>query len=75
MRISEPKVELQHSTDHIEAKDRTWLTLKELREMVRQADAHGWSDSCLVSHSTGGGDHPRLVNLKCATRLVVAGPA
>jgi hypothetical protein len=69
------KVKLESLPDQIEAADRTWLTLKELREMVDLADQHGWADSCLVSHSTGNSEHPRIVGLRCATRLVVTGPA
>lgn len=69
------KVNLVRKLDQITAQDATWLTLKELREVVKQADAHGWTDDCLVSHSAGGADHPHLRHMRTATYIVVEGPA
>lgn len=69
------KVRLREGRDQIEAQDTSWINLGELRELVRQADAHGWVDSCLVSHGAGVGDHPSVRGLRCATRLVVEGPS
>lgn len=73
MRIQD-KVQVVPTPIQLEARDRSWLTLKELRELVREADQREWADTCLVSHGAGGGDHPRLRDLRTATRLVVTGP-
>lgn len=69
------KIRLVKPLNQIRIEDTSWLDLGALRELVRQADAHGWTDKCLVSHSIGGGDHPSLRGLKTATDLVVEGPS
>lgn len=68
------KVKLVSQQDQIQARDSSWLDLGDLREMVRQADEHGWSNRCLVSHTVGGSDHPSLRGMRCATWLIVEGP-
>lgn len=68
------KVRVVPAPTAIEAKDPSWVTLKELRELVRQADERDWPDSCLVSHSAGGSDHPRLRYKRTCTDLIVEGP-
>lgn len=67
-------VRLLSKRDRLEATHSSWLSLGELRELVRQADAHGWTDDCLISQSAGGGEHPSLRDLKVTTHLVVEGP-
>lgn len=57
--------------DTVEATDSSWVSLKELRELVAKADELGWEDHCLVSHSISGSDHPTLRGLQCARRIVV----
>jgi hypothetical protein len=69
-----PDVKLAKTADQLVARDSTWLDLGALRELVRQADANGWADGSLVSHS-GGGEHPSLRGMRTATYLVVEGPA
>lgn len=73
--MPKPKVRLEHQLDQIQAQDSSWLNLGDLRELVRQADAHAWNDSCLLSHSVGGSDHPTLRGMRTATYIVVEGPA
>lgn len=67
------KVRHTNGLDEMRASDSSWLTLGDLREMVRQADDRGWIDACLVSHSAGGSDHPRLRYMRTATILIVEG--
>lgn len=67
------KVRRASGLDEIRANDSSWLTLGDLREMVRQADDAGWDNSCLVSHTAGGSDHPRLRYFRTATVLIIEG--
>lgn len=72
--MAKPKVKLVGSMDQIRAQDSSWLTLGDLREVVRQADANGWGDGSLVSHTAGGTDHPNLRYMRTATKIIVEGP-
>ena len=68
-------VKLRKEVAQLQVQHADWITLGYLRELVRRADIAGWPDSCLVSHSKGGRDHPRLRDLHTATHLVITGPS
>jgi len=72
--MARPKVELKPQQDQLVAQDQHWLTLGELRELVKQADANGWSDGCLVGQDIGAGEHPTLKGVWRTRYLVVQGP-
>ena len=71
--MAKHQVKVSKTLDQIAAQDDFWLHLGDLRELVKQADANGWSDSCLVSHGVGS-EHPTLRNVRTARYLVVEGP-
>jgi hypothetical protein len=58
--------------DEIAVEDPIWLNLGQLRELVRMADDHGWSDQCLISHGTGG-EHIRRRDIRTAQGIYIEG--
>lgn len=65
-------VKLRRPSDELRIANNSWLTLGELRELVRKADELGWSDKSLVSHGTGS-QHPYRHDILTARRIVVEG--
>lgn len=67
-----PAVQHRKPMEELKIVDKSWLTLGQLRELVRKADELGWVDKSLVSHGTGS-DHPYRHDIRNARYIVVEG--
>lgn len=64
------KVEQRRESAELSVGDSTWLTLGQLRDLVRRADELGWDDRSLISQ-TQGRQHIRRHDVQITTRLVI----
>lgn len=67
-----PKPRLHRMADEIVIEDDTWLSLGQLRALVRMADERGWDDTALISHGTGR-QHITRHDVLIARRIVIEG--